>query len=444
MPKKLIEDMKVKRSSVYLNGTSKKNKPQKKKKTRPRKKKLKKVKKTRKIPRSPQVIKDRAYHLNGVILFIFILSLLLGTIFWGSTIFQKVDITIIQKEENLSINNIPIVADKGLNSKIPFEVMIISNNKTLNVVLSKKENVSKKAKGEITLYNKYSKKPEKIREGTYLSSEVGKVYLTDKAVSIPGYVKKGGKIIPGSVNVAITSFLPGAVYNGNPKNFYINSFKDTSKYKNIYGQTINALKGGAQGEYYSLSDENIKTIKSKINSTFQNEFLVKVASLIPKDYIYYPGSAKFSYTLNTDVLSENENTKISIPETLSVVIFKKNKLSDYLKNKLLPKIPPKELDTIKILNLGKLKFNFTDKHQVIDKNITTVSFKLTGKADLVWETDISKLKENLLGLSKNNIVSILKSYPGILNTRIHIFPPWSKTLPTKLKNINIDTENNID
>jgi hypothetical protein len=184
---------------------------------------------------------------------------MLGVIYWGANIFEKTTVKIIAKNEIITYNDEKFTADND--SNVNFEMIIKSDKITKNIVLTDSKEISTKATGSITLYNEYSTNQQKIVSGTFLSDNDGKIYTTDTAVIVPGYKTENQKIIPGQANVKISSFLTGEVYNGSPKNFYINAFKSTTKYNKIYGKLKTELTGGAEGYFYTLNDLDLKNLK---------------------------------------------------------------------------------------------------------------------------------------------------------------------------------------
>jgi len=434
MVKRIIEDIKIKRVGV--------SKPLPKKEFEislsSQKEKIKIDKPViKRFSREPR-FREKSKKPRSILYILFFIILFIGVIFLGSMIFENVNIIITKKHQLFNLDQKPLVASKELDSTIPFDIMIISDNKSHEIRLSESEEVSLKAKGEITIYNEYSTKSEKLSAETYLSDENGKVYLTDKAVSVPGYkTDKDKKVIPGEVVVGVTSFLPGDVYNGTPSNFYINSFNGTSKYKKIYGKAETVFSGGAQGLNYSLSEKNKENLNSIANSSFKDNLLKKVDSLIPPEYIFYPDASSFSYEIQDQILSPTADANVEISGTLSVVLLKEKDLINSIKKKSLPETTLDELSTINVIGIQDLKFSFVKSNEDINKELESTNFTLTGKLDFIWEPQISQLKNNLIGASRENLISIFEQDVGIGDAVVKIFPPWKSTLPLKPNKIKI-------
>ncbi|MDD3662603.1 MAG: hypothetical protein PHT84_01935, partial [Candidatus Pacebacteria bacterium] len=372
-------------------------------------------------------------------LFSLIVFLSVGIVFWCSLIFEKAEVLITPKTDLISLKDDFYKATKNSLVESPFEIMIIKDEKIENIKLSNVSEISTKAKGEIVLYNEYSQTGESLQSGTYLSDETGKVYLTDKAVVIPGFkIIEDGKKVPGEIKVSVSSFLPGESYNGNPSDFYVNAFKGTSKYEKIYGKAETEMTGGAQGVYYSFAEEDGDDLDKIANSALKNSLIRKVNSLIPSDYIFYPEASNFSYEIDINFLSKTPNGEITIYGSLEVVLFREKELNDVILEKILPETKKEELETISIHGVRDLLFGFVDENQNINKDLANFDFTLTGDVKLIWSPNILALKNNLLGVSKINLSHIFAKDVGISDASVKIFPPWKSTLPINESKIKIE------
>ncbi len=398
----------------------------------------KKALERQRLQRTPQV-KIEPPILHKTTLVIFIIMIITGGIYWGGEIFQKADVTITSKHQLITYNNKQFVALQDSNSdSINFEIMITSDKKLKNVTLTDSKNVSTKAEGSIILYNEFNANPQKLSAGTFLSDNNGKAYKTDKIVTIPGYkTDKNKKIIPGQISVDITAFLPGDAYNGSPTDFHINSFKDTTKYLKIYGKLKTPLAGGAIGLVYTLNDSDRSEINTMAELTYKEDFLNQVKALVPPGYILYPNALSFTYKIGDNISSKTPNTDIEIDETLSVVLLKEKSLVDNIIKISLPNIKSDETKEIKISDLNNLAFNFTNKDQLITKDISSVSFALSGDINAIWNPDVELLKTKLTGINKNDVSSIFRQDHGIASALVKIFPPWQKYVPDDISKINV-------
>ena len=381
-------------------------------------------------PRMPRKYKS----ISSFLVFLLIISIFIGLFYLASTVFFNAKVTIVPKSESLELKSLKFTADK--NKNIPFEVMIVDDSEVKDAILTASAETSAKAKGEITLYNEYSTKAQKIASGSFISDDKGKTYKTDKSVSIPGYTKDGETIVPGEINVGITAFLPGDIYNGSPDSFSVNSYKGTKKYTKIYGHIVTPLSGGSSGLVYSLDDKEKELYQSN-TSGFRDKLMRKLAAQVPAGYILYPEAVNFNYEFNGDSNSKTPNAKIEMKGTLTAILLKEKELSYAIIDKLLPDITAKEKSEINEPDLSLLSFKFSNSDQVITKDMESVDYEFNGNLPLNWNPDIITLKNSITGKNKNDVPSIFKQDPGISSASVKIFPFWSKTIPDNNKNINI-------
>jgi hypothetical protein len=354
--------------------------------------------------------------------------------------FEQARITIVTKNQSFTLDHKEFEASKKADAPIDFELMIVPDTRSEEITFIEPKEVSLKAKGEVTLYNEYSTKGEKLTAGTFLADPNGKAYKIDKSITIPGYTLVNKKIIPGQISVPITAFLPGQSYNGDLTDFTITAFKNTAKYKKIYGKSKTPLSGGAEGTAYTLGPEETGRLNAIASSSFKAALLKKAYAEIPKGYILYPNALTFSYHVDTDVLSPTPNAKIPITGTISALLLAEDDLRIALAKNLIPGISSGELNEIEILGLDKLSLDFVETAQVINKDTDKVSFTLTGPLSLLWHPDIDVLKRKILGIQKKDIEAIFKSDPGITSAIVKIFPPWQSHLPEDETKIHLKTQ----
>ncbi len=390
------------------------------------------------LQRTPQIQgKKTIIHKSTLRIFVFLF--ILGIIYWGGNFLQKANIEITSKHQLISYNKKTFTSslDQDINS-VDFEIMIVTDQKKKNFTLTEPESVSIKSTGVVTFYNEFATTPQKLLVGTFLADSGGKTYRTNEVITIPGYkLDANKKIIPGQMVANISAFLPGETYNGSPEDFHITSFKNTTKYNKIYAKLKTPLEGGMTGMVYTLTEDDKINIKTFAESSFKNDLLGKVKAMVPPGYILYPSATNFSYEIKDNAMSKNPEAEIEIDGTLAVLLLKEQSLVNNIIKVSLSEIKKEEMDEIKILNLDKLVFNFTNENQLITKDLNAVSFSLTGDIDALWVPDTEILKSKLVGVHKDNVLAVFRQDPGISSALVKIFPPWQKYIPSDISKINI-------
>lgn len=394
------------------------------------------TKKEKRIPVTPREDRQKK-SISSYLIVIFILAALCGLVYLYGEFFESAKVTLTKKHQEIVFKNKQFVIQKG-DGTIDFEIMITSDKKEKDIILTESDESSSKSKGSVVLYNEFSQTVERIPSGTFLADDEGKTYKTDSSVVIPGYkLDSSKKIIPGQIGVKITAFLPGDAYNGTPENFYITPFKDTAKYKKIYGKLKDPLSGGSSGLVYKLDESSKESLNKIASESFRNDVFKKVRALVPPGYILYEGASKFSYSFDENFVSKTQEAQIELNGDLSVILLKENSLEKNIIKVSLPEIKGEEQNEITVPDINKLEFSFLDKDQIISKDMQSFSFLLNGTFDAVWNPNIEVLKSKLTGIHKKDVLSIFRQDPGISSAIVKIIPPWFKYMPNNPSKIEI-------
>lgn len=437
-PKKFSEDESLRKTSVFVSGWQ--TPYRSKESVEDVSTTNQSVKESNKRLTQTPTIRRKTAPVRKPVLVLFIIVLILSACYYGALFFEKTTIFIQKKQQTLTLDHEQFSASKNPQAPIHFEIMIVSDVESKNMILTESQDVSVKAKGLVTFYNEFSTKAQTISANSYLADSNGKTYRTDTAVTIPGYKMNGTKIVPGQVNVGITAFLPGDSYNSTEKDFTISSFKGTAKFKKIYAKATNPISGGAQGLVYVLGATEKGNLNAIALSSFKSRLLNKVNAEVPKGYLLYGDALAFSYTIDDGIQSKTPDTKININSSLAAVIIKEDELSDTIVKMLLQNTTSEERSEIEIPDISKLSFAFTNPSQAITKDMEAVSFTLSGAVNAIWYPNIKTLQSKLIGISKIALPELFKTDPGIVKARATLFPPWEKYLPTDSSKIHITIE----
>ncbi len=435
--KKFLEDESLKKSSVFVTGWKaiKKSSDEKKDNMPVESNTVISSETVKRLSQTPRLRKKSGLVRRSLIALL-VCVVFLGLVYWGGVALEKTSVIIREKHQDLALSNLQFTALKDSKAPVHFEIMIVSDTESKDIVLTESQNLSQKAQGTVTFYNEYSTKPQNLLTKTFISDADGKSYQTDKAVTIPGYKIVDGKIVPGEVSVGITAFISGDQYNGDPTDFTINGFKDTDKFKKIYAKSTTPLSGGAQGLTYILGAADRGSLNATAGSAFKSRMIKKVNAEVPEGYILYPDATRFAYTIG-GAQSQTPETKVNIDGTLSAIIFKKSDITNSIINRTLPDITNSERNEIEIPDISALSFKFTNSDQTITKDMESVPFALNGSVNAIWHPDVEKIKLSLVGIPKKDLTEFFKSDPGIAGADAKIFPPWNKYLPKDISRIHV-------
>lgn len=369
-----------------------------------------------------------------------ILALFTG-IYFISLRFGHATVYITHKNEPFTFTNKVFKATRTTGEDLAFEVMAVSDSVEKDFVFSDSKQLSTKAKGTVVLYNEYGKTPQKLLINTRLVDDKGRIYMTDKALTVPGYTVSNGKIVPGSLTTTMTASEAGDKYNSEPKDFTLVGFKGTAKEKKIYARSKGSITGGASGLMYMPTAEEKGELNTDILLALKSKLSKSIEAQVPPDYILFQDSIKFSLDFDSDnALSDSPNAKINASGTATAIILNQRELEENIIRTVNSTITTEEINQISIPELSNFVFKISDSVGAIDKSTSSISFELTGEGTLAWNPDYDKLKSLLAGVSKIDVNTIFITQPGIESARVLFTPPWQKTLPTNLNYIKVKQE----
>lgn len=374
-------------------------------------------------------------------IFIILALAFIGLLYALSVIFAHATLYVHNKVQHFTFADEVFNMQRTESSALHFEIMIVDGNESKEMTFTETKELSTKARGEVVIYNAFAKTPVKLLINTRLEDDAKNIYMTDKAVTIPGYTMSGTKVVPGSVVVGITAQNPGEKYNGDPRDFVIFGYKGTAKATKIYARSKTSLSGGATGNVYTPSATEKGTISTDIGVLLRNKLEKKLQAQVPEGYVFYPGSSQFTLDLNSDNLtSKTSDAKIEAKATLSAVLIKSEDLQKAIIKAVYANVGADEISEISVPDMSKLIFAYKNPTDVINKSTTNINFTLSGDGDLVWNPDLEKLHTTIVGMQVDQLDKIFKADPGIENVRVILRPPWQKNLPKKANYITVKTE----
>jgi hypothetical protein len=377
------------------------------------------------------------------LLFIIALAIIAvaGAILIINKYFSYAHVYVTPKTQAYTLNHESFTATKATNAPLGFEIMIVEGVDKRDATFSEKKDALTKATGTVVIYNAYSTKPQKLLIHTKLVDDEKRIYLTDKAVNVPGYTGAGTKIVPGSVEVGITANGTGPDYNGDPRDFTLVGFAGTAKATKIYARSKTPLSGGQAGVVYMLSPEEKGKASVDASTALYNKLFKKLQAQVPPGYMVYAGSMQFTKKMTDEVFqSPTPVGTVTISGSLSAPIFKESEITEAIVRAAYPNVKADELAEITSPKMQDLVFAYTDAGATISKNTDSIKFNFTGGDTLLWHPLLDVLKGKLAGADKESLNTIFMSDPGIAKARAVFRPPWQKYVPKEIGHIKISLE----
>lgn len=352
-------------------------------------------------------------------------------LFSVSLLFVEAKVTINPHVEDLNLNeNLSAVRDQKTDG-LSFDLVVLSGNSDTTLTATEQSEVEMSAKGTAIIYNNFSGATQALDINTRLEGSNGKMYKTEKKVVVPGKKSDG---TPGSVEVGIYGFEPGAEYNSGPLDFKIFGFKGSPKYTKFYARSKGDITGGKKGLSPAISDETKNTAISGLEDSLKAKLIQKVESQIPEGFILFKDATFMQIDNKNEKVDLEKNTiTLDIRATLYGILLKESELTALVaKNKV--KDYSGEESYIK--DLSTLTFDLSTSPETL-KDAKIISFNLSGITDLVFKVDEDKIASDLLGKRKKDFNSLMTSYKNIDSANLVLKPFWKKTIPDKLKDIKV-------
>src|SRR3990172_6258815 len=245
-------------------------------------------------------------------------------VFSLSLVFFRAKITVEAKKMDL-----PIDAAFNLTKTdgLIFEIATASGEETKIVTSETTVDFQRKATGQVLLYNT-TNQDQKLLIETRLLTEDGKIFKTDKAVTMP----KGSADKPGSVKVGASAEKAGEEYNVGLVDFKIFGFKGSAKYDKFYGRASLPLAGGLIGKRYTLTATEAEKLLIELKEALREKLIKQISLQTPSDYFVLPDIV---FVDTTTASFESETPEISVKATGQVyaVILNEKNLSKELAKK---------------------------------------------------------------------------------------------------------------
>lgn len=359
---------------------------------------------------------------------------ILFLIFALSFLFAGATVEVTPRVGKIDLNELMTAKKSPLDNKsLSFGMTSVEGEESVEVSSTEKKYVEKKATGKVRIFNNNSASAQNLLIDTRLVTSDGKIYKTDKAVSVPGQKTVDGKKVPGSIDVGVYSDLAGEEFNVKDVDLKVFGFKGSPKYETIYAKSLGEISGGFKGETYAVSAEEEKAQKETLLSDLKTNLLSKARLEVPEGFVIYDTAVIFEPEAPT-IDAEGEKPTLVQKAKLHALIFKKenltrnlvqNLVSDFDENKVY--LPGLEDISVELMSSADLNPNTVD----------TVSLSVKGETEVIWEVDEEKLKESLVGIKKRKFESVLGEFKNIERAEYSLKPFWKNTLPSKTDQIEI-------
>lgn len=350
------------------------------------------------------------------------------------TVFASATIDIKPKSEDVDVSmKITGTTEKAV-SAVRYEIIKLSESKTISVPATGEEATELKASGKIVIYNDFSAEPQRLITRTRFETPAGLIYRISESVVVPGKTIKNGADTPGSIEVTVFADEAGEKYNIKKSDFTIPGFKnDADRYKNFYARSTTDMTGGFIGKVKTVSPESKQTALQNVESEAQAELQKNLESKIPDGLTLIPGSILYK---SEELIPKDESSSVALGKevTAYAVMLNKQDLSDQIINEYVAsssdwmniKSIIKDFSTLKIVNA-------LDNLETSEK----LSLQINGQVKVLADIDANVVRQKLLGAPKGKAAELMDEFAGISSITATLRPVWKQSFPGNSSKIYI-------
>lgn len=372
---------------------------------------------------------QRIFLWSIAILFLLLLGFASLTSFTGATV------RVTPKHRLVSLDY-EFTAGAAEGAKLRFATLPIDETAEVIIPADTTRVVSEKASGTIIIYNNFSDKPQRFVRNTRFETKSGLVYRIGSSVNVPGKTLKEGKTIPGSLEAAVTADSPGADFNIPLSDFTLPGLKsDPARFAGFYARSKTIMNGGFEGTVKIPSDAALLAARNSLRETLGKKIASGKQSSVPSGYILFGGAFTTKYTSLSPEPKDAAMSVVREKATGAAYLFKIDDIS-------------KEIALAAILNSGNLPvdipllkqlvFEFKEPQSGDPMQAQTIRFTLKGAAQIVWRFDEKRLRFALAGKPKDELTSVLSSFPTIEKADFVVRPFWSRSFPKNPEKVSVE------
>jgi hypothetical protein len=338
----------------------------------------------------------------------------------------KIELT---PHEETAVLDAEFSAAKSNLTGLSYEVMTITKTGERSVPATGKEEVRRKASGQIIIYNNESAE-QRLVKNTRFESPDGLIYRITSDITLPSAKTEAGKVVPSTLEATVYADQIGEKYNIPKADFTIPGFEGDPKFRTIYAKGKTAMSGGFDGQMNAVEDEVLENARIALRADLVKQALSDAKANKPVDVVLFESLVSPEYESSGETNSA-DGKSVMLHETaiVSVALLSTNTLSTAISQAV------KASTTSVVDNLESLEAIPTTSLDGIDGG--TFTFSLKGAPHLVSALDSEKIKQALLGKSRKSLFEVLATFPEIAKADVSFRPFWRSTFPTDPAKINV-------
>lgn len=348
--------------------------------------------------------------------------------------FDGATLSYLPKSQQLSFVNEAYVAYRTGEQAPLYSITKISLDDSAVVPASGEREVSRKASGNIVVYNNTTASIRLIAT-TRFETTSGLVYRIEDAIVVPARRTVNGVAQPGSLEVTVYADEPGENYNTGLADFVLPGLRDTANFESVYARSKTPMSGGFVGMEKIVSETDLESAKNGLESSLRAKLAEEASASIPSDFVLIPALSSFVFEEMPQTAGTSaNNVTVNMRGHLNGVMFKRSDISTSLAMK---KMNIESGQSVDLDGLEDLTFSYIGLAPRDPLQATEINFTVTGEARALFRTDEVALKSDLLGRHKSELPSVLNRYSSIEEANVTLKPFWKTSFPEKVEDIQI-------
>lgn len=373
---------------------------------------------------------------GGLLIKVGIVLVLLAIVAIITTMFLRgADIVLYPKHKSVTVQADFEAQTTPAAGELGYELLTLEAEAERQVNATGKEEVSERAEGTITIYNSFSEDSVRLVKNTRFESPDGLIFKITESAVVPGYSESDAEKVPGSITAEVFADDTGDEYNLPPTRFTVPGFEGEPEFDGIYAESNQAFTGGFEGEKYIIDNTELDTAKTSLHAELREALKARLESERPAGFVLYDDAVTFSFDSLPSTDDGDGLATIKERGRLHVPIFNTNEFAAYIAQKT---VAGYEGESVHIENPLEMGFRYDTASSTSSiSSEDTIRFKLSGDIILVWDFDEEQLKNDLAGLSKSALPTVLSGYTAIEKAEATIRPFWKRSFPEDTKYINL-------
>lgn len=381
-----------------------------------------------------EVVDGRGKRAKKAVISVVIVAILFVAGFGVTTMLRGAEVRVFPKFEDVNIDATFTSATSPQVGELGHENLTLTEEGERTVTANGQEEVSEQAKGVITIYNEYSENPQRLIKNTRFESPDGLIFRIQESVEVPGYRTVDGSVIPGEIKAEVFADGPGEQYNIGPSRFTIPGLEGSEQFETMYADSSEDFSGGYEGMRFVLDESEVLKARQELQLELRDRLLARLPNERPAGFELFDGAVTFEFDQLPSAARGSDNAVIKEQARLIVPLFSDAEFAEYIAENT---IAVYEGLPVRIDDTSKITFNYPSATQDDISDDPEIEFKLKGKVRLIWTFDKEKLRNDLAGLAKTALPSVLSAYPAIERAEAVVRPFWKQSFPDEPDGIEI-------